>query len=186
MTACSSDEAAPDVTPDAAPDATPDAAPAAMPDPETEPSAPDTSVTEEPAEQPAPVGTMAENEAITILACDKTARTLRFTFTNTGDDKWAFTPLPFPPPRGVLDVNVYVNNYELTKLSPYFDPETDERFFGPGDSFEENCGVTELSPGESATCDLTKVPLLRDGNTRQDQVWLSAPEGNIRLFFDCE
>jgi len=126
---------------------------------------------------------------VTDVKCTTDGRTLTFTLNNRGEKTWIlFGTMPFPAPADQVKAKVFVNNYEANRKDKYTEATTGLKLFGPEATFPENCGgVTELKPGESATCTLAPVPLVQeDQYSNKNRVWVDAGYGDAEhITFTC-
>jgi|GEM_PF-2380987 len=128
---------------------------------------------------------------ISDIKCNFAERKLTFTITNGAEDQtWSLDQdIGFPPPPDMAAVKIFLNNYEMNRLSgPYLDTQTGERLFGPNERFSDNCGgIAMLSPGESATCTLYPVPLIdEDVLVMGNYLRVSGPQNVPAISFKCK
>lgn len=95
------------------------------------------------------------------IVCDLDDRRMTFRFTNRDTRTWALdNDLPLAPPEGVVGIRVTLNQYVVNGRQRYAVPGTDEgTYFGPNETFSENCDANMLEPGRTAVCTLQPVPL---------------------------
>ncbi len=124
------------------------------------------------------------NKAVTVVSCDQDRKRVVIVVKNIGEITWDFSRnIPFPPPTDRAAVKILVNNYDAAKDPPAINIDTNEPYFG---DFEESCGTWRLEPGEQMRCDFPDAPLIREGTLRENKVWVSAPEANFPIVFECE
>lgn len=198
ITACGGDEPAPAPAPEPV-----------APTPPPPPPAPELPEEEEGPEQAAPVETEAQvlDDAREILGggdmqilgskigevgCDEAEQKVTFTFENTGIYTWSLDQeIGFTTQGDVRNVKVFMNHrYEMNSGKDQYHPATSELMFGPNDKFSDNCGgVTELAPGEAATCTLLPVPL-NEGSGSNDltgvnYILIDSPSVDDLIEFTC-
>ncbi len=128
---------------------------------------------------------------ITSLNCDKEEKKLTFTIKNKGDSTWQLNQnVPFPAPKGLSAVKIFINNYEANSGKKQYHPDTREVMFGPNEEFSENCGGTvKLEPGETTTCTLYPVKLNRgtgsEGMKNVNQIEIDSPGYDKTKEFIC-
>lgn len=128
---------------------------------------------------------------VTGVACDLEANKITFTLKNIGLATWQLDQdVPFPAPKDLKPVKIFINGYEANRGSPQYHPDTKERMFGPNELFSENCGgEAELAVGESVECTLYPVKLNRGTGSNDlkavNGIFIDSPSIDDYIEFTC-
>lgn len=148
-----------------------------------------------------PAKSVAEDSAVTEVfkgkgsvvelshvRCNGEKSKLTFTIKNNGDREWQVNQeVPFPPPKEVGPLKLFLNNYEMNGLGKVYYAPTGERYFYSSDTFSDACGGVELlTPGEEMTCTVSPIPLASSETFQQKHtLFVSTPDGQTSFSFLC-
>ena len=121
------------------------------------------------------------------VRCYKDEQKISFRFKNDDTRNWQMNQqVPFPTPKDLAAVRVYINSYEVNGRNPYL--REGVRQFGPGERFSDNCGGIEvLGPGASVTCTLYPVPLKAANAVAagKNEILVHSPTNKHIIQFTC-
>lgn len=121
------------------------------------------------------------------VRCDRENRAITFSFKNNDVRNWQMNQqVPFPAPKDLAAVRVYINSYEVNGRNPYL--KDGERQFGPEERFSDNCGGVELlKPGEVAVCTVYPVPLKAANEliAGKNEILVHSPTSKHIIQFTC-
>jgi hypothetical protein len=121
------------------------------------------------------------------VRCFKDEQKVMFSFRNDDTKNWQMNQqVPFPTPKDLGAVRVYINSYEVNGRNPYL--REGVRQFGPEERFSDNCGGVEvLESGSSVTCTLYPVPL-KEANAYaagKNEILVHSPTNQHTIQFTC-